>query len=149
MKLVDANVLLYAINERSAHHQTARRWLDDALSGDEAIGFAWLVVLAFIRLSTHAAVFPRPLTADQSLVVVDDWLAQPSALVVDPVAGHVAVLGRLLTGSGTAANLVNDAHRAALALEHSAEIASFDADFSRFAGVRWQQPAKDGGLSQP
>ena len=141
MKLVDANVLLYAINERSAQHETARRWLDAALRGDEAVGFAWLVVLAFVRLSTHAAVFPRPLTAAQSIAIVDGWLDQPSSVLVEPTAGHLAILGRLLVGSGTAANLVNDAHLAALALEHSAEIVSFDADFSRFDGVRWQPPA--------
>jgi Predicted nucleic acid-binding protein, contains PIN domain len=141
MKLVDANVLLYAINERSAHHEAARRWLDEALGGAETVGFAWLVILAFVRLSTHPAVFPRPLATEESIVVVEDWLAQPGAIVVEPTDGHVAVLGRLLSGAGTAGNLVNDAHLAALALEHSAEIVSFDADFSRFAGVRWQPPA--------
>jgi hypothetical protein len=141
MKLVDANVLLYAINERSAHHEVARRWLDEALGGDETVGFAWLVVLAFVRLSTHPAVFPRPLTPAESIALVEDWLAQPGASVVEPTGGHVAVLGRLLSGAGTAGNLVNDAHLAALALEHSAEIVSFDADFSRFVGVRWQPPS--------
>jgi hypothetical protein len=140
MKLVDANVLLYAINERSAHHDVARRWLDEALGGTETVGFAWLVLLAFVRLSTHPAVFPRPLAAEESIAVVDDWLAQPGAVVVEPTSGHVAVLGRLLSGTGTAGNLVNDAHLAAMALELSAEIVSFDADFSRFVGVRWQSP---------
>jgi hypothetical protein len=141
MKLVDANVLLYAINERSARHEAARRWLDEALGGDETVGFAWLVVLAFVRLSTHPAVFPRPLSTEEAIAVVEDWLAQPGAVVVEPTSGHVAVLGRLLSGAGTAGNLVNDAHLAALALEHSAEIVSFDADFSRFVGVRWRPPA--------
>jgi hypothetical protein len=141
MKLVDANVLLYAINERSARHEAARRWLDEALGGDETVGFAWLVVLAFVRLSTHPAVFPRPLSTEESIAVVEDWLAQPGAVVVEPTSGHVAILGRLLSGAGTAGNLVNDAHLAALALEHSAEIVSFDADFSRFVGVRWRPPA--------
>jgi toxin-antitoxin system PIN domain toxin len=140
LKLVDANVLLYAINERSAHHEAARRWLDEALGGTEAVGFAWLVVLAFVRLSTHPAVFPRPLATEESMALVEDWLAQPGATIVDPTSGHIAIVGRLLAGSGTAGNLVNDAHLGALALEHSAEIISFDADFSRFVGVRWQPP---------
>ncbi|NMD45782.1 MAG: type II toxin-antitoxin system VapC family toxin, partial [Propionibacterium sp.] len=37
-------------------------------------------------------------------------------------------------------NLVNDAHLAALALEHRAEIVSYDNDFARFEGVRWRRP---------
>jgi len=42
----------------------------------------------------------------------------------------------LLAVPGNAANRVNDAHIAALAVEHGAEIVSFDRDFGRFPGVR-------------
>lgn len=141
MFVVDANVLLYAVNEASPHHQRARPWLDDALNGREPVGFAWTVVLAFLRLATHPAVFARPLTSEQALGVVADWLAQPSALLVDPTPRHLGVLAGLLTETGTAANLVGDAHLAALAVEHDATIVSFDADFGRFAGLRCQAPA--------
>jgi len=138
--IVDANVLLYAVNVASPHHQRARRWLDDALSGREPVGFAWTVVLAFLRLASHPAVFPRPLTAEQAVAVVADWLAQSSAMTVDPTSRHLGVLAGLLAETGTAANLVGDAHLAALAVEHDATIVSFDADFGRFAGIRRQVP---------
>lgn len=141
MQLVDANVLLYAVNRASHHHRVARRWLDTALSGGATVGFAWVVVLAFVRLSTHPAVFPTPLSGADALGLVRDWLAQPSAIVVEPAGRHTEVLGQLLAATGTAGNLVNDAHLAALALEHGGEIVSFDADFSRFPGVRWRLPA--------
>ena len=110
-------------------------------SGGATVGFAWVVVLAFVRLSTHPAVFPKPLSGADALGLVRDWLAQPSAVVVEPAARHAEVLGQLLAATGTAGNLVNDAHLAALALEHGGEIVSFDADFSRFPGVRWRLPA--------
>ena len=145
MKLVDANVLLYAVNERSAHHRVARAWLDAALSGRETVGFAWIVVLAFLRLGTHPAVFPRPLEPEDAVVVVEEWLAQPPAIVVDPTARHLEVLGGLLAAVGTAGNLVNDAHLAALAVEQDAEIISFDTDFSRFPGVRSHPPTEPTG----
>jgi toxin-antitoxin system PIN domain toxin len=141
MFVVDANVLLYAINEASPHHKRARPWLDDALSGREPVGFAWTVVLAFLRVATHPAVFPRPLTPEQAMAAVRDWLAQPSATIIEPTARHLDILAGLLIEAGTAANLVGDAHRAAVAVERDATVVSFDADFGRFAGVRLQVPA--------
>ena len=142
MKLVDANVLLYAVNEDAPNHAAARGWLDGALRGREPVGFAWGVVLAFLRLSTRPALFPRPLGIAQAAGTVELWLQRPPALVVHPTGRHLGLLRGLLEPVGTAANLVNDAHLAALALEHGAEIVSFDRDFQRFEGVRWRQPAE-------
>lgn len=140
MKIVDANVLLYAVNTRSAHHETAREWLDDALASGEAVGFDWVVLTAFLRLSTHPSVFPRPLTIDHAAAIVEGWLANPPAITLEPSARHVGLLRGLLSTLGTAGNLVNDAHLAALALEHGAEIVTFDRDFGRFEGLRWSIP---------
>ena len=140
MRVVDANVLLYAVNPAAAEHARAKRWLDGALSGAETVGFAWVVLLTFLRLATSAAVFARPLAIDEAFGVVELWLDRPPSVVLDPTPRHLAVLRGLLEGTGTAANLVNDAHLAALALEHGAEIVSFDRDFQRFAGVRSSTP---------
>lgn len=140
MQLVDANVLLYAVNPDAPRHAPAHRWLDGALGGAEPVGFAWVVLLAFLRLATHAAVFPRPLSVEEAAGVVELWLAQPPAVVVQPTGRHLALLRGLLADTGSAANLVNDAHLATLALEHGAEIVSFDRDFGRFTGVRWRLP---------
>lgn len=143
MQLVDANVLLYAVDPDLPHHDTARGWLDDALAGVEPVGFAWTVLLAFLRLATHPNVFPHPLAVDEATGVTELWLSQPPAVVVEPTGRHLGLLRGLLSTSGGAANLVNDAHLAALALEHGAEIVSFDRDFARFEGVRWRLPGSD------
>lgn len=97
------------------------------------------MLLAF-RQSTPPGVLARPLTAEEALGVVDGWLTSRSAQVVHPTAHHLAVLTELLRAVGTAGNLTSDAHLAALAKEHRADIASFDADFDRFPGVRWRRP---------
>lgn len=140
MRIVDANVLLYAINEDSPHHVTARRWLDRGLSGAETIGFAWVVVLAFLRLSTRPGLFQRPLSSAEAVEVMEMWLSSAAAILLNPTDRHLALLAGLLAESGTAGNLVSDAHLAALALEHGAEIVSFDRDFTRFAGIRASLP---------
>lgn len=144
MKLVDANLLLYAVNEDAPLHAKARRWLEAVLSGRETVGFAWSVLLAFLRLSTRAAVFPRPLAPEESLDLMDSWLSQPCSTVVHPGERHLRILRDLIAPLGTGGNLVTDAHLAALAIEHGAELCSCDSDFSRFPGLRWRNPLADG-----
>ena len=140
MKLVDANVLLYAINTDAPQHAAARAWLEASLSGGETVAFSWNVLLAVLRLSTRAAVFPRPLTPEQALDLIEGWLGQPTATVVHPGERHVRILRELTGRLGTGGNLVSDAHLAALAIEHEAELCSCDADFGRFARLRWRNP---------
>jgi hypothetical protein len=138
---VDANVLLYAVNSDADHHERSRRWLDASLSGEDTVAFAWIALLAFVRLSTREGLFPHPLSMDAAMDRVDSWLAAPSAVLLEPTIEHGRVLRSLLAPLTTAGNLVNDAHLAALAVEHKCDIVSFDNDFSRFAGVRWREPA--------
>jgi toxin-antitoxin system PIN domain toxin len=140
VQVVDVNVLLYAINARAENHEPARRWLDDALAGRDTVGFAWIVMLAFLRLSTRRGVFERPLSAEIAAEVLEEWLQQPTAVVVQAGDRHLSLITGLLRVSGAAGNLVNDAHLAALAVEHGAEIVSFDRDFGRFDGLRWRLP---------
>ena len=140
MKLPDVNLLLYAVDESSVRHDRARAWVEERLSGTETFALAWVVLLAFIRLTTSSRVFQSPLTASQALDLVDSWLVQPCATVVHPTSRHAPVLRQLLEPLGTAGNLTTDAHLAALAIEHGAELCSTDTDFSRFAGLRWSNP---------
>ena len=140
MRLLDANLLLYAVDEKSPHHERARRWLEEALSGTETIAFAWTALLAFVRLSTQARIFERPLEPARALDLVDSWLDQPCSFVLHPTERHSALLRELLAPPGAAGNLVADAHLAALAIEHGAELCSTDSDFARFPGLRWANP---------
>lgn len=140
MRVVDANVLLYAVNSASDHHHASRRWLDDALSGADTVGLAWVPLLAFVRLSTKVGLFPSPLPLPVAMEQVADWLGAPGAVPIGPTPRHVDVLARLLATVGTGGNLVNDGHLAALAVEHRATIVSYDSDFGRFDGVVWQTP---------
>jgi hypothetical protein len=133
--VVDANVLLYAVNEDAPHHEAASRWLESALNADEPVGFAWIALLAFLRVATLVGMTEQPLAVGDALDLIDDWLAAPAAAVVAPTSRHAGVLRGLLLSSGSAGNLTNDAHLGALAVEHGARICTFDRDFTRFDGV--------------
>lgn len=141
MKVVDANVLLYAVNTASEHHEPSVRWLDGALSGADSVGLAWVPLLAFVRLSTKEGLFPSPLRPENAIGQVADWLTAPTAVLVNPTARHAQILTGMLAQVGAGGNLVNDAHLAALAVEHRASIVSYDSDFGRFAEVSWDRPS--------
>jgi toxin-antitoxin system PIN domain toxin len=142
VKLLDANLLIYAVDEDSARFVRAHPWVEGVLAGRETVALPWSVLLAFLRLTTKPQVMTSPLTAGDALDLIDGWLARPNTVVVHPTQRHSAVLRELLAPLGTAGNLVTDAHLAALAIEHGAELNSCDADFSRFAGLRWTDPLR-------
>lgn len=140
MNLVDANVLLYAVNASDPKHAGARAWLDHALGDRETLGLPWISLLAFLRLSTRAGLFPRPLPVAVALDVVRSWASQPPSMIVHPTPRHLDLMSGLLAPLGAGGNLVSDAHLAALALEHDATVVTYDSDFGRFPGLRWVSP---------
>jgi toxin-antitoxin system PIN domain toxin len=140
VRLLDVNLLLYAVNEDASVHRKARSWLEAALSARETVAFTWTVLLAFLRISTRAGIFPEPLEPGAAFGLVESWVTQPCAIVLEPGARHLAILRDLLLPLGTAGNLTSDAHLAAVAIEYGAELCSSDSDFGRFPGLRWSNP---------
>jgi hypothetical protein len=140
MILIDANLLLYAVNRDLPRHAEARAWLEGVLSGTSSVGLPWVVVLAFLRITTSSRVFARPLSIEQASAYIDSWFSLPVVRAVAPGPGHWEILKNLLETAGTGGNLTTDAHIAALALEYGYTIYSADNDFKRFAGLRHVNP---------
>jgi uncharacterized protein len=136
MILPDVNVLLHTANGDAPQHAVARTALLAAF-GAGPVAITWPALLGFLRLSTRVGILAQPLALTQALSLVQQWLDHPNATLVQPTAQHAAVLGRLLIGAGQGGPLVSDAHLAALAIEHGATMLSFDRDFGRFAGLRF------------
>lgn len=142
MILPDVNLLLHAYNSESRVHASARAWWERLLSSTQPVGLAWVAVLGFIRIGTHRQILSSPLPVAVACAHARAWLSQPYVSIVDPGGRHAEILFGLLESLGTAGNLTTDAHLAALAIEHQAELHSTDADFKRFPGLRWVNPLR-------
>lgn len=142
MILVDANILLYAEDSLNPRNQEAAKWWDNQLSGTEAVCLCWTVISAFIRIGTNPRVFECPLSLEQAINRVQSWIDQPCIRIIRPTERHWTVFKQLLTEYQAAANLVTDAHLAALAIEHGCALASTDFDFARFSKLKWINPLK-------
>lgn len=140
MSLVDANLLLYAYNSADPRSPRARPWWERQLSGTEPVHLCWQVISAFIRIGTNPRVFPRPMTLEQAVQRIDSWLGAPPVRVIAPTDAHWQIYSDLLLSANAVANLVSDAHLAALAVEHGIGLFTTDADFARFQGLRWENP---------
>ena len=140
MILVDANILLYAEDSLHSRHQEARIWWDSQLSGTGVVCLCWTVLSAFIRIGTNPRVFEYPLSLEQALARVQSWLDQPCTRIIRPTERHWTVFKQVLTDGQATANLVTDAHLAALAIEHGCEFVSTDSDFARFPKLKWKNP---------
>ncbi len=140
MKIVDLNVLLYAVDSRSPHHEEIVSYWDGLANGEEELGLAWSVLLGFLRISTSPAVFGAPLALEAAMALVDEWLALPNARLVTESDEHWRILRDLLAESGTSGNRTTDAHLAAVAMGRGATLVSCDRDFALFEGLRWENP---------
>lgn len=138
MKLVDTNVLLYAMDADSPYNKQSLKWIEETVSAAPGMAMAWIAIVGFVRLSTGKGILRTPLTVVEALSSVDDWLGHPNIHILHPGERHADLFARLLLAAGTAGNLTNDAHLAALAIEHHAEIGTFDRDFKRFSGLKFQ-----------
>lgn len=143
MKVVDINLLIYALNTDTPHHPGAKKWLEAALSEDEPVGLAWIVILGFLRIITNARIMPTPLSSETAMEIIEEWLHHPTVKIIVPGQRHWNILKELLTPLGTAAHLTSDAHLAAMAIEHGARLYSTDNDFSRFPKLRWTNPIEN------
>ncbi len=138
--LVDANILLFAVDESNRFHPPAVRWLTDRLSGPRRVGLTWQSLSAFLRISTHPRAAEHPLSPDEAWSLVEEWLRADAAWIPQPTERHAEVLGSLITGYQLRGNLVSDAQLAALAVEHGLTVCSADTDFARFKEIRWENP---------
>ena len=140
MIVPDINLLIYAYNELAPHHKRAKKWWEKVLSEDTVVSIPWAVTLGFVRLMTHRQVLETPLSVSACCSIVEEWFDRPNVQPLEPGSRHFLIFKEFLSSSGSGGNLVTDAHIAALVVEHSSELHTNDADFSRFVGLNLFNP---------
>jgi uncharacterized protein len=138
--IVDANVLLYAVDTSSPFHQSAKGWLESSLNEPARVGLPLASLVAFQRISTHPRACASPLSPSQAWSFVADWLDADATWVPVPGERHAEILRDLIVAGDLRGNLVTDAHLAALAIEHGVGVCSADSDFARFPQISWVNP---------
>lgn len=138
--LVDANILLYSVDETSRFHDDAAEWLTTALNGTRRVGLPWMSLTAFLRIATNQRASENPMAPEEAWSIIDGWLGAPTAWIPQPGAGHHDILRQLTIDRDLRAGLVSDAVLAALCIEHGLDVVSADSDFARFRELNWINP---------
>lgn len=142
MKLLDANILLYAYDSNSPHHAACRPWLDAAFNSEETVALPWQTMLAFVRIATNSRAVRQPLSGHDACGIVSSWLGRPNVAVVGPGDRFWEIFQAQVADAQASGPLVTDAALAALAFEHGATLCSTDSDFRRFRGLKLLDPTK-------
>jgi toxin-antitoxin system PIN domain toxin len=140
VKLLDANILLYAYDSESTQHAASRTWLETAFNDEETIALPWQTILAFVRIVTNPRAVRRPLTGSEACGIADSWLQRPNVLVLDAGERFWQIFQTQIVEAQVSGPLVTDTALAALAMEHGATLCSTDRDFRRFRGLKLLDP---------
>ena len=138
---VDTNILLYASNEASPHQRKARAFLDEAVTGPEILFLTWPVIFGYLRISTHAAVFPRPLTPETAMANIERLLSSPHVRLLQEDDFFWETYKRVAEDIVSRGKAVADAHLATLLLHHGIRVLyTNDSDFRKFRFLEVRNP---------
>jgi hypothetical protein len=138
---IDVNVLLYSSDESSAFHPRAVELVRRLADGPELLYLFWPVLMGYLRISTHSAIFPRPLGVAAATENVEQLLALPHARAAGEQQDFWRAYRTTTLGTVVAGNLVPDAHLVALMRENGVDtLWTRDRDFRKFDGIRIRDP---------
>ncbi len=141
---VDVNLLLYASDQSSPHYAKAEAFIRSILERDELCYLAWLTIMSYLRMATHARIFATPLSQAEAQGNISTLLAQPQVRCLSERDGFWEVYREVAGALPVRANLVPDAHLAALLKQHRIRtICTHDRDFRKFSFLRVVDPLDD------
>ena len=141
---LDTNVLLYASNDGAPEQERAMALLRHLAAGPDLVVLLWPVVMGYLRIATHPAIFSRPLSHTDAVANIDGLLARPHVRVVGEGERLWDIYRGVVVDVPARGNGVPDAHLVALMLEHGvSSIWSRDRDFRKYASITAHDPFSD------
>lgn len=136
----DVNVLVYAFDEDSAHHEACRNWLQAAADSGSPLAVADAALSGFLRTVIHPRILRKPAPLETALAFCGRLREHPAFLRLRPGDRHWPIFTQLCLSIGAKGNDIPDAYMAALAIESGSEFVTVDKGFARFPGLRWRRP---------
>jgi toxin-antitoxin system PIN domain toxin len=137
---VDTNVLLYAANADDDLHERARELLEHLANGPDLLYLFWPTIMGFLRIATHAGIFPDPASPKQAIAAITLLLERANVRTSAEGAGFWDMY-RVTAGEHTRGNHVPDAHLAGLMRQHGVTVIyTRDRDFRRYEGIEARDP---------
>jgi uncharacterized protein len=137
---LDVNILIYASNSADPAHEAARELVDRLAAGPDLLYLFWPTLTGYLRIGTHAAMLPRPLTPREALANVSELLALPHVRSPGEAEGFWELF-RATAGSALRGDDLPDAHLATLMRQHGVRVIyTRDRGFRRFDGIDVHDP---------
>jgi toxin-antitoxin system PIN domain toxin len=138
---IDANILLYASDAESPLRDKALAFVSGWADGPSIVYLFWPTVMAYLRLSTHASVFRRPLKVEEALANIGELIDRAHVRSVGEGAAFWAGFRGVAVDARPNGNLISDAHLVGLMRENGVRtIWTHDRDFRRFSGIEVRDP---------
>lgn len=138
---VDANVLLYASDSLSPHHENAQDFLRARAAEPDIFYLFWPVIMAYLRVATHPAIFEQPLDPVAAASNIANLLHLPQVRTEGETESFWEMWQATTTGMVVRGNAVPDAHLVALMRAHGVgTIWSRDRDLRKFGSIRVLDP---------
>lgn len=139
---VDANVLIYASNVTDPAYRPARELVERLATGPDLVYLFWPTIMGYLRIVTHPAILPKPLSFHDATANISALLRRPHIRTAGESEGFWSLF--LATASvHTRGNAVPDARLAALMRQHGVTtIYTRDRDFRKYEGIEVRDPVK-------
>jgi uncharacterized protein len=140
VRIVDANLLIYAFDGESPFHDQSRTWLEGIYREDDLVGLPPATLVAFARITTNPRAMRVAASPTQAIDSIKRLIEHPKSHVLECGPRHWDLFRTVVLRSGVFGPSMTDAHLATLAIEHGALLCSHDEGFRRYQGLRFENP---------
>jgi|SRR5207248_1837528 len=137
---LDANILVYASNQREPVHPQAIELVQRLAAGPDLLYLFWPVVLGYLRIVSHPAILAKPLSPREATANAEALLRRPHVRTPGESDGFWELF-RSTSRDQARGNDVPDAHLVSLMRQHGVRrIYSRDRGLRRYSDIEVVDP---------